>query len=176
MNTLDTSVYSADEINEMVGAFKNNLSDKMYQEAYAAKTKEVCDFIGIDVSEANFTGTALRCSLTPEQIYKIAGTDLIKGRIIEQSEFVSAEDLGYQAVEADTENVNGDANCDGTADMADAVLVMQALANPDKYGENGTSEHHITAKGKANADMNGDGLTVSDAQTIQKSLLGITDN
>ncbi len=176
MNTLDTSVYSAEEINEMVGAFKNNLSDKMYQEAYAAKTKEVCDFIGIDVSEANFTSTALRCSLTPEQIYKIAGTDLVKGRIIEQSEFVSAEDLGYQAVEADTENVKGDANCDGTADMADAVLVMQALANPDKYGENGTSEHHITAKGKANADMNGDGLTVSDAQTIQKSLLGITDN
>ena len=71
---------------------------------------------------------------------------------------------------------DGDANCDSEMDMSDTVLVMQALANPDKYGENGTSEHHITAKGKANADMNGDGLTVSDAQTIQKSLLGMTDN
>ena len=87
-NTLDTSVYSADEINEMAGAFKNDLSDKKYQEAYSVKTKEVCDFIGIDVSEADFTSTVLRCSLTPEQIYKIAGTDLIKGQIIKQSEFV----------------------------------------------------------------------------------------
>ena len=81
-------MYSADEINEMAGAFKNDLSDKKYQEAYSVKTKEVCNFIGIDVSEADFTSTVLRCSLTPEQIYKIAGTDLIKGQIIKESEFV----------------------------------------------------------------------------------------
>ena len=256
-NTLDTSVYSADEINEMVGAFKNNLSDKMYQEAYAVKTKEVCDFIGIDVSEANFTGTALRCSLTPEQIYKIAGTDLVKGRVIEQCEYVSADDLGYNVVENidnkaedakkameilnayfkennmdakcvtseeypsyypplvieyvaetvtgkqimefveknnidnslfevvpiingqkvywvyDNVNIKGDANCDGSVDMADVVMIMQALANPNKYGIEGTAELHLTEKGKKNADMDGDGLTVGDAQAIQKILLGL---
>ncbi|SHM60178.1 dockerin type I repeat-containing protein [Ruminococcus flavefaciens] len=428
--SLDTSLYSAEEINEMVGAYKNDLSQKKYEEAYAAKTKEVCDFIGIDVSEANFTGTALRCSLTPEQIYKIAGTDLIKGGVIEQSEFVSGEELGYTPVDCndsditfneirvmsldeqkalfaeremteglkyrlwskddmaqmnkigrvwvlleanpfpvsnealaedykvcweddkiieemglptdmfaikqrgaltvdkgegytkycafeiipitaqadnsmyaawnyvqfneyfagfyydyiacsdppkenndtpitttttlpkdvpittttvsaevqeamdklnkyiedngldakcltsaeypsyypplvieyvtenvtteqkkqliefaeqngirelftmvhiingekvywvyDAINVKGDANCDGQADMADVVLIMQALANPNKYGENGTAELHLTAQGKANADMDGDGLTVGDAQAIQKLIL-----
>ena len=258
-NTLDTSVYSADEINEMVGAFKNNLSDKMYQEAYAFKTKEVCDFIGIDVSEANFTGTALRCSLTPEQIYKIAGTDLVKGRVIEQCEYVSADDLGYNVVEDidnkaedakkameilnayfkennmdakcvtseeypsyypplvieyvaetvtgkqimefvekknidnslfevvpiingqkvywvyDNVNIKGDANCDGSVDMADAVIIMQALANPNKYGIDGSAEHHLTEQGKLNGDMNGDGLTVGDAQAIQLKLLGFDD-
>ncbi|WP_303826101.1 dockerin type I repeat-containing protein [Ruminococcus flavefaciens] len=348
--TLDTSVYSADEINEMVGAFKINLSDKMYQEAYAVKTKEVCDFIGIDISEADFTGTALRCSLTPEQIYKIADTDLIKGEVIKQTEFISGEDLGYHqvevtdnkneeaekakelfskyikeneldakvvgqetypdysqpviieyntsnvqnglliefaeknnidrsiftfvpivngmpmttanpngnkttttttttvvqeaqslfnkyfeenkmdakcvtsenypsnypplvieyATESDTitgpmivefaennkidrslftvaptvngvpmvaqdveTNVKGDANCDRQVDMSDVVLIMQALANPNKYGENGTAEVHLTAQGKENADMDGNGLTVGDAQAIQTMLLGI---
>ena len=430
--TLDTSVYSEEEINEMVGAYKNDLSQKKYEEAYAAITKEVCDFIGIDVSEANFTGTALRCSLTPEQIYKIAGSDRIKGSVIKQSEYVSAEELGYTPVDctdsditfddirgmsldefkalfaengmteglkyrlwskddmaqmnkigrvwvlleanpfpvsnealaddykvcweddkiieemglptdmfaikqrgaltvdkgngnaeycafeiipitaqADdgmyaawnyvqfneyfagfyydyiacsgtpkenndtpitttttlpedvpitttttvsvevkeamdklnkyfedngldakcltsaeypsyypplvieyvvenvtteqkkqmlefaeqngisnelftlvhiingekvyweyaTVNVKGDANCDGERDMSDVVLIMQALANPNKYGENGTAELHLTAQGKANADMDGDGLTVGDAQAIQKILL-----
>ena len=429
-NTLDTSVYSAEEINEMAGAFKNDLTQKKYEEAYAAKTKEVCEFIGIDVSEANFTGTVLRCSLTPEQIYKIAGSDRIKGRVIKQSEYVSAEELGYTPVDCtdsditfddirgmsldefkalfaengmteglkyrlwskddmaqmnkigkvwvlleanpfpvsnealaddykvcweddkiieemglptdmfaikqrgavttdkgegyvnycafeiipitaqadnsmyaawnyvqfneyfagfyydyiacsgtpkenndtpitttttlpkdvpittttvsaevqeamdklnkyiedngldakcltsaeypsyypplvieyvtenvtteqkkllfefaeqngirelftmvhiingekvywvyDAINVKGDANCDGQADMADVVLIMQALANPNKYGENGTAELHLTAQGKANADMDGNGLTVGDAQAIQKILL-----
>ena len=69
--------------------------------------------------------------------------------------------------------VKGDANCDGEVDMSDIVLIMQALANPNKYGENGTAESHLTAQGKANADMDGDGLTVGDAQTIQKMLLGL---
>ena len=67
--------------------------------------------------------------------------------------------------------IRGDANCDGTTDMADVVLIMQALANPNKYGENGTAEVHLTAQGKANADMDGNGLTVGDAQAIQKMLL-----
>ena len=69
--------------------------------------------------------------------------------------------------------VDGDSNCDEQMDMADAVLIMQSLANPNKYGENGTAEVHLTAKGKANADMDGDGLTVGDAQKIQMKLLGL---
>lgn len=69
----------------------------------------------------------------------------------------------------------GDANCDGSVDMADAVLIMQALANPNKYGVDGTAEHHLTEHGKVNGDMDGDGLTVGDAQAIQRILLGLTD-
>ena len=67
----------------------------------------------------------------------------------------------------------GDSNCDCQVDMADAVLIMQALANPNKYGLDGTAEVHLTEQGKANADMDGDGLTVGDAQAIQKILLGL---
>jgi len=72
-----------------------------------------------------------------------------------------------------SEAVKGDANCDGQLDMADAVLIMQALANPNKYGLDGTAEHHLTEQGKANADIDGDGLTVGDAQKIQMNLLGL---
>ena len=69
--------------------------------------------------------------------------------------------------------VMGDANCDYEVNMADAVIIMQALANPNKYGLNGTADRHLTEQGKLNGDMNGDGLTVGDAQTIQKILLGL---
>ncbi|WP_295090888.1 dockerin type I repeat-containing protein [Ruminococcus sp.] len=73
-------------------------------------------------------------------------------------------------------NIYGDSNCDYEVDMADAVLIMQALANPNKYGIDGTAEHHLTSIGKENGDMDGDGLTVGDAQAIQEKLLGLSDD
>ena len=75
------------------------------------------------------------------------------------------------------EAVKGDANCDGHVDMADAVLIMQALANPDRFGENGTNENHITEQGMKNADISGDndGVTAGDALAIQRKLLGLDD-
>ncbi len=73
----------------------------------------------------------------------------------------------------DTITVRGDANGDGELDMSDAVLIMQALANPNKYGTSGTSPTHITAAGFKYADTDGNGLTVNDALRIQKFLLGL---
>nr|AEV59374.1 scaffoldin C [Ruminococcus flavefaciens] len=70
--------------------------------------------------------------------------------------------------------VRGDVNCDGTVDMGDAVLIMQSLANPNKYGLNGSdSKHHITEQGKLNGDVDEEvkGLTSNDALKIQKYLL-----
>ena len=59
--------------------------------------------------------------------------------------------------------------------MSDIVLVMQALANPNRYGVGGTSENVITRQGEVNADVDkaSEGLTPSDALTIQKFLLGL---
>ena len=66
----------------------------------------------------------------------------------------------------------GDANCDGGVDLSDAVIIMQALANPNKYGESGTEKSHITKQGIENADVTGnDGMTTNDAQAIQRYLL-----
>ena len=72
----------------------------------------------------------------------------------------------------------GDANCDGTVDMADAVLIMQYIVNPNRYGQNGTDEKHITVQGLANADVNekGNGVTSGDARAVQSYLLGVIQN
>ena len=55
--------------------------------------------------------------------------------------------------------------------MSDAVLIMQSLSNPDKYGLKGSDPTHITAQGLMNADVyeNGSsGVTNEDALQIQK--------
>lgn len=57
--------------------------------------------------------------------------------------------------------------------MSDVVLIMQALANSNKYGANGTNQSHITSEGFEYADTGGNGLTVSDALRIQQYLLGL---
>ncbi len=60
-----------------------------------------------------------------------------------------------------SEIVYGDANCDGTVTMADAVAILQNLANSDKYP--------ITDEGRKNADVDGEaGVTAMDALTIQQ--------
>ena len=67
----------------------------------------------------------------------------------------------------------GDANNDTSVNMADAVMVMQSLANPDVYGIG--KPDGITEQGMFNADIcdTGDGITLSDAETIQLRLLGL---
>ena len=73
----------------------------------------------------------------------------------------------------------GDADCNGEVKMNDVVLVMQSIANQDKYGLTGSDSEHITADGQKLAnvvDPANTGLTVQDALQIQKFLLEmITD-
>jgi endo-1,4-beta-xylanase len=68
----------------------------------------------------------------------------------------------------------GDANNDSQIDMGDVVIIMQALANPNKYGIGGTDEHAITKQGWVNADIpaTSKGVTNDDALAIQEYLLG----
>ena len=72
----------------------------------------------------------------------------------------------------------GDSNCDKKVDMSDAVLIMQSLSNPDKYGINGSDPSHITDQGMLNADCckPGDGVTNEDALAIQKLRLELIDS
>ena len=66
-----------------------------------------------------------------------------------------------------TNYLNGDANCDSVATMADAAAILQAIGNPDKYS--------LSDLGAFNADFANDGLTPDDAIAIQKRLAGITE-
>ncbi len=69
--------------------------------------------------------------------------------------------------------VYGDANCDGAVDMSDVVLIMQYLANPNRFGFEGTDSKHLTEKGADNADVDtsSKGITANDALRIQEYLL-----
>ena len=71
----------------------------------------------------------------------------------------------------------GDSNGDGQVDMSDVVLIMQSLANPNKYGVNGTDKNHITQAGLNNASVvnNNGSVTNNDAVRIQLYLLGKFD-
>ena len=79
----------------------------------------------------------------------------------------------YYLMGGDTVDVWGDANCDDSVDMSDAVLIMQSLANPNKYGINGSEEHHLTEHGAkvADVDKSSEGITSNDALKIQEFLL-----
>lgn len=76
-----------------------------------------------------------------------------------------------------SELVKGDANCDGRVELADAILIMQSLANPNKYGVEGSAENHITSLGQLNGDVDKSvkGLTSNDALEIQRYLLKLTE-
>ena len=68
----------------------------------------------------------------------------------------------------------GDVNDDGSVDMSDVVLIMQSLANPNKYGLNGSDKNHITSNGLYSGSVvkrNGS-VTTEDALEIQLFLLG----
>ena len=104
--------------------------------------------------------------------------ELQEGGVVSTTNLMTLIPDNTNAIPSTTEKIEckGDTNCDGQIDMADAVLVMQSLANPNKYGLEGTAEVHLTEQGKFNGDLDGDGITVGDAQAIQKILLGLTDN
>ena len=90
---------------------------------------------------------------------------------------LAAAAMPFMSFAAETSEVStkvGDSNCDGGVDMSDAVMIMQALSNPNKYGRGGSDKNAITDQGWKNADCNGanDGVSNNDALAIQMYLLG----
>lgn len=87
-----------------------------------------------------------------------------------------AETSSQAPTEAPPEIFYGDANNDGSINMSDVVMVMQAYLNPKKYDINGSSEDRITEIGKTNADVDGkEGVTLNDALVIQQFTLSLID-
>jgi endoglucanase len=72
-----------------------------------------------------------------------------------------APNVGEKKQEEDGDILWGDANVDKEVNLADAVLILQSLANPDQY--------KLSAQGAKNADVvdNGSGVTAIDATPIQ---------
>ena len=80
--------------------------------------------------------------------------------------------MSFEAENASS-GLPGDANCDGTVDISDAVLIMKALKDPDRFGLGGTSALALTKQGWINADCDGkaDGVTADDAQALKMYLM-----
>ena len=65
-----------------------------------------------------------------------------------------------------TGGMKGDANCDGKVNVADAVAILQYIANQTKYP--------LSDEGMINADVDGEpGITGGDSVVIQKIDAGI---
>ena len=66
--------------------------------------------------------------------------------------------------------MHGDANCDNSVDISDAVLIKCYLIDSNKYS--------ISKQGIVNADVqgNGNGINAQDAVSVQKKVLGIINS
>lgn len=87
---------------------------------------------------------------------------------------ISGDGDKTEGTTGDDTYLKGDANCDGSVDISDAVLIMQALSNPNRFGLKGSDKKHITPAGEKNADVVGNnGITGADALEIQEYILGL---
>lgn len=152
-STVEQSILPAEtwnNINENYDLNGNGIIAELYDltavQLYVIKYADEID----DVDGAYFAYINSLCE-TPETI----------------STTISYEDNVDILLGLDTER-SGDANTDGKVNIADAVLIMQSLSNPDDYA--------LTAKGKFNADVynTGDGVTSADALQIQMWDLGLS--
>ena len=135
------------------------------------KTLDSKKFIGLDhQTPLGVNGISLNdfyANYASKEGSNIDGGKKADGSIVE----ISTSPTG-----GDTDIFYGDANCSGEVKMNDAVLVMQALANPDEFGVGGTDDSAMTEKGALNADCYDPGTDLSnmDALAIQKYLLKST--
>ena len=95
--------------------------------------------------------------------------------------FSALDQTDTTTVTATSEGISGkkgDANCDGLIDMSDAIIIMQSIANPNKYGVGGSDSAALTKQGADNGDVDtsSPGITTRDALRIQEYLLGKTDS
>jgi rhamnogalacturonan endolyase len=81
----------------------------------------------------------------------------------------ATEETTTTTTTAEQSTLLGDANVDGKVSVADAVAILQAVANKDKYS--------LKPQGAINADCYdpGDGVTANDALAIQKLDAGSID-
>lgn len=96
-----------------------------------------------------------------DSVYNVYIQSLIEANANgEKDNFEPINNEDIQILDSNTKR-SGDANEDGEVNMADAVLIMQSLSNPDEY--------KLTTKGQFNADVynTGDGVTAMDALQIQ---------
>lgn len=167
--------YSEDEAKLLAEQYYEENRDKVNDEFYLTRNAEIIEYIGIDMSLAKtlYHVPSIEAELSVDQILKAAELEYVF--MIRTSDYKSEIPtfLPEPSTYIEESALIGDANCDGRVLINDAILVMQAIGNPDVYGVNGSDPSHITKQGIINADVcnPGDGITNKDALTIQKYLI-----
>lgn len=160
------------DIKDGIDIRKDDINGFLHMTTYAVMTVTVTDVSGNNMLVTPSDGSSglftLPQKYLDDDIKPVVGMKLevtFSGGILETYPAQFGGVKKVTVVSGEAKQIKGDANCDGGVDMADVVLIMQSLANPDKY--------QLTETGRINADMDGNGVTVADAQAIQMKLLGL---
>ncbi len=140
------------------------------------QTQDTGKYIGLDHQKPlGINGTGISLSEYYSKYSETEGSNIDGGTKSQGN--VDPPEPSTQPSAPDDEVVYGDADCDGTVFLNDAVLIMQAIGNPDAYGVGGSDKRAITKQGIENGDVYdpGTGLTNMDALAVQKYLLHILD-
>lgn len=138
------------------------------------QTQETGKYIGLDHQKAlgnNNTGISLNEFYT--EYASTEGSNLDGGTVLDKAG--TPVEIGGSVETPSTTTTSpddykrllGDANCDGTLNISDAVITMQSLANSDEYS--------LSEQGTLNVDVinTGDGVTNIDALAIQMVIANI---
>ncbi|MDE5583942.1 MAG: cellulase family glycosylhydrolase [Ruminococcus sp.] len=144
------------------------------------QTQKTGKYIGLDHQKAlGNNGTGLSLNEFYAEYASTEGSNLDGGTIVENGKPVESDkkettttaNAGDKTTTTTTtattsekpsdEILYGDADESGEVNINDCVLIMQSIANPDRY--------HLTENGQKNADAidTGDGVTNSDALAVQ---------
>jgi hypothetical protein len=183
--------YAKSQLIEYLGDFISGETYQVTLDNNALQGSIQFNTLSLDCNSGNWQGDypkelPITIKAVPKSGYKflrwdISGAEFSSGSetsaeaVLEPNNSNVAVKAVYTSEEPLTDMLWGDANCDGQVDMSDAVIIMQSLANPNKYGLGGTSPSAITEKGKMQADVDATtvGITGNDALKIQKYLLGL---
>lgn len=144
-------------------------------ETTTAETTTIATTTTSSETETTTTSTSVATETETTTTTTVSETEAAATTTEDPESGISALSDDYSSAVTEV-SIWGDANSDGEVDIADAVLIMQAIANPDAYGLNGSDPMHITAQGVLNADVyetGASGVTAEDALHIQKFRLRI---
>lgn len=131
---------------------------------YDSRNKEIIEHLGLDEASVKtlYHAPRIEAELSVEQILKAAELEYVF--MIQATDYVGP--VATEVVEIPTFNgfLPGDVNMDSNVNLADAVAIMQYIANPSKFP---------LIQELADLTGNRDGVTLLDALHIQRQLLGL---
>lgn len=165
-DSVDETKYTYTEYEKMMLDYYRDTRREMIKAMVAEQNAAIVSEIGLDMEKASFSGTTsvIIAEVTKEQVDAANKSDLVVGvtpfePITEWQEAVTNDPYTEEFLKS---LAPGDANMDYVVTLADALLILQYIANSEKYP--------LEGQALINADCYdpGYGITPLDALAIQK--------